>query len=57
MRDLIISKKMLKIQYETMRVIDILKYYDICSDKFYGILDESGIKRKGKEKTNIILKD
>jgi len=57
MRDLIISKKLLKVQYETMRVVDILKYYDICSDKFYSMLDEIGIKRKGKEKTNIILKD
>lgn len=57
MRDLIISKKLLKIQYETMKVLDIMKYYDICSDKLYGILDEIGIKRKGKERTNIILKD
>jgi len=56
MRDLVISKKLLKVQYETMRVIDILEYYDICSDKFYALLDEAGIKRKGKEKTNIILK-
>ena len=57
MRDLIISKKLLKTQYETMKVLDIMKYYDICSDKLYGILDEIGIKRKGKERTNIILKD
>jgi len=62
MRELVISKSLLKHQYDTMRVADIAKYYGICSDKLYSILDDAGIERKIKrskrrEKTRTILKD
>jgi len=62
MKDLVISKSLLKYQYETMRVVDIMKHYGICADRLYNILDEANIERKiirspRREKTNTILKD
>ena len=62
MKDVVISKSLLIHQYETMKVSDIAKYYGICFDRLYSILDEAGIDRKvirspRREKTNTILKD
>ncbi len=61
MKDLVISKSLLKHQYETMRVADIAKYYGVCFDKLYGILDAASIERKSRaprrEKINIIFKN
>ena len=50
MEQKLISKAVLAHQYKTMRVIDIMDYYGICSDKFYKLLDEAGIERKVKDR-------
>ena len=51
MRQKVISKTVLEHQYQTMKVLDILEYYDICCAKFYNLLDEAGIERKIKNRT------
>lgn len=47
-KELVVSKSLLKHQYETMKVKEIQLYYGICCARFYKLLDELGIPRRVK---------
>jgi hypothetical protein len=46
--ELVVSKTLLKHQYDTMKVKEIQEYYGICSARFYKLLKELGIDIKVK---------
>lgn len=61
-KELVISKTLLKHQYMTMKQKELLAYYGICLARLYKILDEAGIPRKinrspKREYVKTILKD
>jgi hypothetical protein len=49
-KEIKVSKTLLRHQYETMKIEEIMEYYGICCARLYKMLDECGIPRKWDKK-------
>lgn len=45
-KEMTVSKTLLRHQYETMKIKEIMEYYGVCNARLYKMLDDCNIPRK-----------